>query len=61
MAHYIVCHKKRNNPRVDIRICEMKCPEKETCSEFLACKENMLQEGEAPSTKESHPLGLRAA
>ena len=35
MSDYIVCHKKRNNPRIDIRICEKKCPEKANCQAFL--------------------------
>ena len=56
MAHYIVCHKKRNNPRMDIRICEKKCPEKDECSEFLACQKIMFQDGEVSPTTESHPL-----
>jgi hypothetical protein len=34
MPDYIVCRKKRNNPRMDVRICEMKCSEKEACPEF---------------------------
>lgn len=61
MAHYIVCHKKRNNPRMDVRICEKKCTEKDECREFLACRKDMFQDGAVPPTTESHPLGLRAA
>jgi len=61
MAHYIVCHKKRNNPRMDIRICEKKCPEKDECSEYLACRKIMFQDGEVSPAAEPHPLGLRAA
>ncbi len=36
MPVYIVCHKKRNNPRVDVRICELKCQVKEGCTEFAS-------------------------
>ncbi|MBN2125951.1 MAG: hypothetical protein JW821_16760 [Deltaproteobacteria bacterium] len=36
MSRYIVCHRKRNNPRMDIRICEKKCPVKDECKDFLA-------------------------
>ena len=25
MPYYIVCQKKRNNPRMDVRICQKKC------------------------------------
>jgi hypothetical protein len=46
MPVYIVCHKKRNNPRVDVRICELKCQLKEGCSEFAPHRN-------APSEKES--------
>ena len=33
---YIVCQKKRNNPRMDIRICQKKCDMKDTCEEYCA-------------------------
>jgi hypothetical protein len=36
MADYIVCRKKRNNPRMDVRICEKRCPLKEECEDFQA-------------------------
>ena len=36
MPVYIVCHKKRNNPRVDVRICELKCQLKSDCKEFAS-------------------------
>ena len=61
MAHYIVCHRKRNNPRMDVRICENKCPEKDTCEEFQAYHKTMMQEEAPPPEAESHPLGLKAA
>jgi hypothetical protein len=34
MSHYIVCHKKRNNPRMDVRVCEKKCVLREECKEL---------------------------
>jgi len=34
MANYIVCHKKRNAPRINIIICEEKCPLKNKCKEY---------------------------
>ncbi|MBN1103781.1 MAG: hypothetical protein JXL84_10245 [Deltaproteobacteria bacterium] len=36
MPVYIVCRKKRNNPRMDVRICELKCAFKDECEEFKA-------------------------
>ena len=49
MSFYIVCQKKRNNPRMDIRICDKKCDLKGTCAEYkssckiLAQNNNSLQ------------------
>ena len=43
MAYYIVCQKKRNNPRMDIRICRKKCDIKDDCAEYKASSEIMLQ------------------
>jgi len=36
MSFYIVCQKKRNNPRMDVRICQKKCDMKDGCKEFLS-------------------------
>jgi hypothetical protein len=36
MTDYIVCHKKRNSPRLNVRICQEKCPLKDGCKEYLA-------------------------
>lgn len=36
MSFYIVCQKKRNNPRMDVRICEKKCDLKYECKEFIS-------------------------
>jgi len=35
MADYIFCMRKKNNPRIDVRICQKKCPFKDECPEFL--------------------------
>ena len=35
MADYIVCHKKRNAPRLNVRICQEKCLLKDECEEYL--------------------------
>jgi hypothetical protein len=52
MADYIVCRRKRNNPRMDVRICERRCPLKEECKEFLAHHEI------TPPQKETAPKPL---
>jgi hypothetical protein len=36
MAEYIVCHSKRNSPRLNVRICQEKCPLKDECKEYMA-------------------------
>jgi hypothetical protein len=59
MPVYIVCHKKRNNPRVDVRICEMKCPVKEECREF-ASRRNISDDKEGAGA-ESGSVRLEAA
>ncbi len=35
MADYIVCQKKRNTPRLNVQICEQRCPLKSDCKEYL--------------------------
>ena len=42
MSYYIVCPNKRNNPRVDIRICQKKCDIKDECPEYKAFKKNLI-------------------
>lgn len=40
MADYIFCMRKKNNPRIDVRICQKKCPFKDECPEFLDYQRN---------------------
>lgn len=61
MSYYIVCHKKRNNPRVDVRICERKCPEKDFCTEYCAYQSVIRQEGNDVHPKEPARIDLKAA
>jgi len=37
MSDYIVCLKKRNNPRMNVRVCQHKCPDKEDCKAYISC------------------------
>jgi hypothetical protein len=59
MPVYIVCHKKRNNPRVDVRICELKCQVKEDCREFASQRSAPADKGGADP--EAGPVRLEAA
>ncbi|MFZ7111955.1 MAG: hypothetical protein ACOWYE_09760 [Desulfatiglandales bacterium] len=61
MAHYIVCQRKKNNPRMDIRICEKKCPHKDACREYMAHHKIVEQEGSVSPPAESQSATLRAA
>lgn len=40
MADYLFCTKKKNTPRIDVRICQKKCPYKEECQGYLAYQES---------------------
>jgi hypothetical protein len=61
MPDYIVCQKKRNNPRMDIRICERRCPEKGECKEYLA-HQSIAPQGAQPALQAQAPaLELEAA
>ncbi len=51
MPFYIVCQKKRNNPRMDVRVCK-KCKLKDDCKEYMAFQELVAQkEGPLFSTE----------
>lgn len=58
MPIYIVCRKKRNNPRMDVRICEMKCNMKDDCGEF---KSQAAACHPATEPQGSETVGLKAA
>ena len=36
MADYLFCTRKKNTPRIDVRICQNRCTYKEECREYLA-------------------------
>lgn len=56
MTQYIVCYKKRNNPRMDIRVCEQKCPLKEECKEFQAYRNQQADSSSCASHPETPEL-----
>jgi hypothetical protein len=61
MPDYIVCQKKRNNPRMDVRICERRCPDKGECKEYLAHNRAALQAASPSPQAEAPALELEAA
>ena len=56
MSFYIVCQKKRNNPRMDVRICQKKCDLKHDCPEYISHVRVLTQSENIPSYMESQPL-----
>jgi len=48
MSFYIVCQKKRNNPRMDVRICEKKCNLKDGCREFVSFNKSEIKDMNIP-------------
>ena len=61
MSYYIVCHKKRNNPRVNIQICQKKCTEKEDCKEYISCTRTAIQREDITPPPNGQPVTLEAA
>jgi hypothetical protein len=61
MSTYIVCQKKRNNPRMDIRICQKKCELKGECEEYLSLHKLINQGNGLRLTAESRSLQIDMA
>ena len=61
MSHYIVCHKKRNNPRMDIRICERKCALKDDCEAYRSYHNTGDRDEGLNKAAEPQPVRLEAA
>jgi hypothetical protein len=60
MADYIVCQKKRNSPRLSIRICLEKCPDKDKCTEYQANLKHVAH-NEAPVYQDKRNPALSTA
>jgi hypothetical protein len=58
MADYIVCHNKRNSPRLNVRICQEKCPLKNKCKEYMAYMKATADTEQAISLVEDMPVAL---
>ena len=60
MSDYIVCLKKRNNPRMNVRVCQHKCPDKEDCKAYLACIGAMTDTKNGALASKSQPVEIEA-
>ena len=56
MSLYIVCQKKRNNPRMNIRICQKKCSMKDVCEEYLSSQNALSKTVSVAAYPESRPI-----
>lgn len=56
MAEYIVCNRKRNSPRLNVRICKEKCPFKDDCKEYLAYQKMSTEPHQAHVSPEHTPV-----
>lgn len=61
MSYYIVCQKKRNNPRMDIRVCSKKCDIKDECAGYKSSIKILLQNESALKSEGSEPVQMKAA
>jgi hypothetical protein len=60
MSSYIVCHKKRNNPRMDVRICQAKCDLKDDCKEYISYVKFLVQDKNPALSTDPPAMGLSA-
>jgi hypothetical protein len=61
MPLYIVCQKKRNNPRMDTRICQRKCNLKNECKEYLSVHQTIEHQTENLFVRKVQSVSLEAA
>ena len=61
MSFYIVCQKKRNNPRMDVRICQKKCDLKDDCKDYISYIKNIFDNKDEPLSIEPQPVSLEVA
>ncbi len=61
MLFYVVCQKKRNNPRMDTRICQQKCDLKNDCKEYLSIHQTIDHNTGIPFIKGTQSISLKAA
>lgn len=56
MTEYIVCLKKRNSPRLNVRICQEKCPFRDDCKEYLAYQKLSILPSQVSVSHDSTPV-----
>jgi hypothetical protein len=61
MSYYIVCQKKRNNPRMDIRVCRKKCDIKDECAEYKSSSKLLSESDSALQVGEMESIQMEAA
>jgi len=61
MSYYIVCQKKRNNPRMDIRICDKKCDMKNECGEYKSYCKELIRENSSLQLSGIEAIQMEAA
>ena len=61
MSHYIVCHRKRNNPRMDVRVCQHRCPDKEACEAYISCNGTGTDTKHGPLAAKPQSVEIEAA
>ena len=61
MSFYIVCQKKRNNPRMDVRICQKKCDLKDDCKDYISYSKNLFDNKNEPLSVGSQSVSLEVA
>jgi len=61
MSFYIVCQKKRNNPRMDVRICQKKCDLKDDCEDYISYSKDLFDNKNKPLPIETQPVSLEIA
>ena len=61
MPFYIVCQKKKNNPRMDVRICQKKCELKDDCKEYISFHNIAVQKEDLPFSAESQSIQMELA
>ena len=48
MVDYIVCQKKRSSPRLNVRVCQEKCPLRDECTEYMNYLKISVKQKEIP-------------
>ena len=61
MSYYIVCQKKRSNPRMDIRICDKKCDMKNECPDYKSSCKVLIKENASIRLSGMEAIQMEAA